>query len=125
MSSSRRQFLKHLAGGAAVTAAGSSFARAASAANYTLSGNASQPKHYSYLGRTEDYKEWAVVPRGLTVKKIETFRREMLALVRVTASDGSVGWGQIAPYEANLSAGVLHQLVARRVLGRDISDVNQ
>ena len=124
MSSSRRQFLKHLAGGAAVTAAGSSFARAASAANYTLSGNASQPKHYGYLGRTEDYKEWAVVPRGLTVKKIETFRREMLALVRVTASDGSVGWGQIAPYEANLSAGVLHQLVARRVLGRDISDID-
>ncbi|HTO02421.1 MAG TPA: enolase C-terminal domain-like protein, partial [Opitutus sp.] len=124
MSSSRRQFIKHLASGAVVTAAGSSFARAASSAKHTLSGNASRPKHYGYLGRTEDYQEWAVVPRGLTVKKIETFRREMLALVRVTASDGSVGWGQIAPYEANISAEVLHQLVARRVLGRDISDID-
>ena len=124
MSSSRRQFIKHLASGAVVTAAGSTLGRAASSASYNQIGELPRAKHYGYLGRTADYREWAIVPRGLTVKKIETFRREMLALVRITASDGSVGWGQIAPYEANISVEVLHQLVARRVLGRDISEID-
>ena len=125
MPSSRRQFLRHLATSAALTAAGPALARAAtSSASYTVSDKNQRPRHYSYLGRTDDYREWSVVPRGLTVKKIETFRRDMLALVRVTASDGSAGWGQIAPYEANISADVLHQLVARRVLGRDISEID-
>ncbi len=112
-----------------LAAAGSTLGRAAeSSARYTqTAGGAAAggaPRHYGYLGRTADYREWAVVPRGRTVAKIETFRREMLALVRVTASDGSMGWGQIAPYEANVSAEVLHQMVARRVLGRDISEID-
>lgn len=79
---------------------------------------------YDYLGRTPDYKDWSVVPRGLTVKSIETFQHNMLALVRITASDGSTGWGQIAPYDADISAQVLHRLIARRVIGRDISDID-
>jgi L-alanine-DL-glutamate epimerase-like enolase superfamily enzyme len=60
----------------------------------------------------------------LTVKSIETFRRESLALVRITASDGKTGWGQIAPYEADISAEVLHRLIARSVVGRDISEID-
>ena len=64
------------------------------------------------------------MPRGLTVKSIETFQRESLALVRITASDGKVGWGQIAPYEADISATVLHRLIARRVVGKDIADID-
>ena len=64
------------------------------------------------------------MPRGLTVKSIETFRRESLALVRITASDGKSGWGQIAPYEADISAEVLHRLIARLVIGRDISEID-
>jgi L-alanine-DL-glutamate epimerase-like enolase superfamily enzyme len=43
--------------------------------------------------------------------------------VRLTASDGKIGWGQIAPYEADISAKVLHRLIARRVIGRDISEI--
>ena len=64
------------------------------------------------------------MPRGLTVKSIETFRRDSLALVRITASDGKIGWGQIAPYEADISAEVLHRLIARLVIGRDISEID-
>ena len=79
---------------------------------------------YDYLGRTPGYRDWAIVPRGLTVKSIETFRRESLALVRITASDGKTGWGQIAPYEADISAEVLHRLIARLVIGRDISEID-
>ena len=80
--------------------------------------------HYGYLGRTPAYREWTVVPRGLTVKSIETFHRESLALVRITASDGRTGWGQIAPYEADISTMVLHRLIARLVVGRDISEID-
>ena len=79
---------------------------------------------YDYLGRTPGYRDWAVVPRGLTVKSIETFQRDSLALVRITASDGKIGWGQIAPYEADISAEVLHRLIARLVIGRDISEID-
>lgn len=79
---------------------------------------------YEYLGRMPDYRDWEVVPRGLTVKSVETFQRNMLALVRVTANDGSTGWGQIAPYDADISAEVLHRLVARRVVGRDVSEID-
>ena len=68
MSTSRRQFIKHFAGAAVATAAGTTLGHAASSANYTLSGETPRAKHYGYLGRTEDYREWAVVPRGVTVK---------------------------------------------------------
>lgn len=119
MKTLRRDFLKHVAGGA-VLAAGATSSPAQAAGG----GGGPGQGHYGYLGRTKDYREWAVVPRGLTIKKIETFRREMLALVRLTASDGTAGWGQLAPYEANISVDVLHQMVARRVLGRDASDID-
>lgn len=118
MKPTRRHFLEQVAGGAALSAAAGR-AYAAPAAPLQTAG-----VQYGYLGRTRDYQDWAVVPRGLTVKTIETFRRESLALVRVTASDGRTGWGQIAPYEADLSADVLHRLIARLVVGRDISEID-
>jgi L-alanine-DL-glutamate epimerase-like enolase superfamily enzyme len=121
MKSSRRSFLKHAAAGA-VLAAGSSTLASSAAGSSPAAGPGKG--FYGYLGRTKNYREWAIVPRGLTIKKVETFRREMLAMVRVTASDGTVGWGQVAPYEANITTEVLHQLVARRVLGQDISDID-
>ena len=114
----RRRFLEQVAAGAALSAAAPSLASAAQGAAKPGAGP------HDYLGRTPGYKDWAVVPRGLTVKKIETFRREMLAMVRLTASDGSVGWGQIAPYDVDLSVEVLHRLVARSVIGRDIADID-
>ena len=84
----RRRFLEHVVTGAALSTAAPSMASA----------NAAQappgPGRYDYLGRTPGYRDWAVVPRGLTVKSIETFRRDSLALVRITASDGKIGWGQ-------------------------------
>jgi L-alanine-DL-glutamate epimerase-like enolase superfamily enzyme len=109
-------------GGAALTAASPPAAHAASTAQ------PSDPPpgkgRYDHLGRTANYRDWAVVPRGLTVKSIETFRRDSLGLVRITASDGRTGWGQMAPYEPDISAEVLHRLVARLVVGRDISDID-
>ena len=119
MTRTRRRFLEQVVSGAALSAAAPSLAYAGSEAQAP-----SGTGRYDYLGRTPGYRDWAVVPRGLTVKSIETFRRESLALVRITASDGKIGWGQIAPYEADISAEVLHRLIARLVIGRDISEID-
>jgi L-alanine-DL-glutamate epimerase-like enolase superfamily enzyme len=122
MNQTRRRFLEQIIGGAALSAAPSSVAKAEAAPDQNV--RPANPARYDYLGRTPAYRDWAVVPRGRTVKSIETFRRESLALVRLTASDGTIGWGQIAPYEADISADVLHRLVARAVVGRDISEID-
>jgi len=122
MTPTRRRFLQQVAKGAALTAAAPRAADAA--ASEEQSGQPPAHGRYDYLGRTPGYRDWAVVPRGLTVKSIETFRRDSLGLVRITASDGRAGWGQMAPYEADISAEVLHRLIARLVVGRDISDID-
>ena len=88
MTRTRRRFLEQVVGSAALSAAVPSLAPTKpSAQTQTKAGT----RTYDYLGRTPDYRNWAVVPRGLTVKSIETFRRESLALVRITASDGKIG----------------------------------
>ena len=123
MPRTRRRFLEQVVGGAALSAAAPSLADA----EILRAGSPTPPGsgRYDYLGRTPDYREWAVVPRGLTVKSIEHFRRESLALVRITASDGRSGWGQIARDEANISAEVLHSgLIVPLVVGRDISEID-
>ena len=41
----------------------------------------------------------------MRIQRIETFTRgRQLCVVRITADDGAEGWGQIAPFNANLSA---------------------
>lgn len=99
-------------------------APAQSALAQPVSARSAGSNSYHYLGRTPEYRDWALVPGGLTIKSIETFRQEPYALVRITASDGSQGWGQVAPYFAQLSVDVLHALVARTALGRDISEID-
>jgi len=121
MTPTRRRFLQQVARSAALSAAAPSAAHSATAQR---SGQPPANGRYDHLGRTPRYRDWAVVPRGLTVKSIETFRRDSLGLVRITASDGRTGWGQMAPYEADISAEVLHRLIARLVIGRDISDID-
>jgi L-alanine-DL-glutamate epimerase-like enolase superfamily enzyme len=55
----------------------------------------------------------------MNIKSIETFSTRQVCFVRVRTEDGLEGIGQTAPYEANISALVLHQQVARHVLGKD------
>ena len=49
---------------------------------------------------------------GAIIDRIETFSREYLAFVRATCRDGSIGWGQVSPYNADITAQVLHRQVA-------------
>ena len=44
-------------------------------------------------------------------------------LVHVRAEDGAEGWGQVAPYHADITARILHRQVAPHALGRDALDL--
>jgi L-alanine-DL-glutamate epimerase-like enolase superfamily enzyme len=57
------------------------------------------------------------------ITSVETFSTEDVALVRVRTADGAEGWGQTAPYNADLTALVLHRQVAPHVLGRNADDL--
>lgn len=59
----------------------------------------------------------------MKIQSIETFTNEFVSLVRVRTDDGAEGWGQIAPYNADISALVMHRQVAPHVLGKDATDI--
>jgi len=60
----------------------------------------------------------------MTLAKIETFATDYVCFVRATAEDGSFGWGQTAPYCADITAQVLHRQVAPHVLGLSCLDID-
>ena len=66
--------------------------------------------------------EWS--PCSMKIESIETFTDEFVCFVRVTALDGSQGWGQVAPYFADITAQVLHRQVAPHVLGLNALDID-
>jgi L-alanine-DL-glutamate epimerase-like enolase superfamily enzyme len=57
------------------------------------------------------------------IASIESFTDRFVGLVRVTADDGAVGWGQMAPYQAEITALVLHRQVAPHALGEPAEDI--
>ncbi len=60
----------------------------------------------------------------MKITKIETFSDRRLCVVRVTTDNGSEGYGQAAPSNADITATVLHRQVARIALGRDAADID-
>jgi L-alanine-DL-glutamate epimerase-like enolase superfamily enzyme len=59
----------------------------------------------------------------MKIKRIETFSTQFVGFVRVTADDGSQGWGQVSTYNADISSLVLHRQVAPYALGADAFDI--
>lgn len=59
----------------------------------------------------------------MTITAIDTYARRQVTIVKVTASDGAVGYGQTAPFEADLTAQVLHRQVAPLCLGQPTADL--
>lgn len=57
------------------------------------------------------------------ITSIETFSNELVGIVRVRTSDGLEGWGQVAPYNADLTTQVLHRQVAPHALGWAADDI--
>ncbi len=55
----------------------------------------------------------------MRIKRLETFANRFIGFVRVTAEDGSQGWGQLSTYNADISAQVFHRQIAPYALGAD------
>ena len=54
---------------------------------------------------------------------IETFSKDYVGFVRVTADTGQQGWGQVAPYNADITCLVLHRQIAPWAIGADALDI--
>ena len=60
----------------------------------------------------------------MKIISIETFADEFVAFVRVTTDGGDFGWGQVAPYNADITARILHRQVAPHAIGRDALNID-
>lgn len=58
-----------------------------------------------------------------TISVIETYATKELAIVRVGSDDGAEGFGQVAPFNADITSEVLHRQVAPYALGADADDI--
>jgi len=59
----------------------------------------------------------------MKIRSIETFCNPFVGFVRVTADDGSQGWGQVSAYNADITSLIVHRQIAPWVLGRDALDI--
>lgn len=59
-----------------------------------------------------------------TIRSLETFSTRDLGFVRVAIDDGSVGWGQMSPYNADITTEVFHRQLAPWALGADALDID-
>jgi L-alanine-DL-glutamate epimerase-like enolase superfamily enzyme len=55
----------------------------------------------------------------MRITSIETFSNRQLCIVRVRTDDGAEGYGQTAPFNADLTALVVHRHVAKYALGQE------
>lgn len=60
----------------------------------------------------------------MKIIKTETFTNRFIGFVRVTAEDGSEGWGQVSPYNADITCQIFHRQVAPWALGADANDID-
>lgn len=60
----------------------------------------------------------------MKIQRIETFGNAFVCLLRVTTDSGLSGWGQVAPYHADITAQVVHRQAAPHVLGCDALDID-
>ena len=60
----------------------------------------------------------------MKITAIETFSTEFIGIVRITAGD-TCGWGQVAPYNADITAKVVHRQIAPHALGQNATDIEK
>ena len=61
----------------------------------------------------------------MRIASIETFSTRDVGMVRVRTDDGAFGWGQVSPYNADITAQVVHRQVAPHALGQDALDLER
>ena len=59
----------------------------------------------------------------MRITSIETFGNRWVAIVRVCTDEGAEGWGQVSPFNADITTLVLHRQVAPHALGADALDI--
>jgi L-alanine-DL-glutamate epimerase-like enolase superfamily enzyme len=59
----------------------------------------------------------------MKIASLETFSDQYVGFVRVTANDGSEGWGQVSPYNADITSLIFHRQIAPWALGADALDI--
>ncbi len=60
----------------------------------------------------------------MKIAKLETFTNAFVGFVRVTSSSGVEGWGQLSPYNADITATIFHRQIAPHALGWDALDID-
>ncbi|TDF94107.1 mandelate racemase/muconate lactonizing enzyme family protein [Paenibacillus piri] len=60
----------------------------------------------------------------MNIKSIETFTTPMIGIVRIRTDEGAEGYGQFAPYYADITAKVLHRQLASYALGADAGNID-
>jgi L-alanine-DL-glutamate epimerase-like enolase superfamily enzyme len=58
------------------------------------------------------------------IARIETYDTRHICLVKVVSDDGREGWGQTAPYNADIVAQILHRQIAPHALGTSALDID-
>jgi L-alanine-DL-glutamate epimerase-like enolase superfamily enzyme len=58
----------------------------------------------------------------MRITSIETFSTRDLGLVRVRTEDGAEGWGQVSPYNADITSLIVHRQIAPHALGQSALD---
>ena len=48
----------------------------------------------------------------MKIKKLETFTKPFVSFVKTTLEDGSVGFGQMSTYHADITVQIFHKQVA-------------
>ncbi|WP_417818608.1 mandelate racemase/muconate lactonizing enzyme family protein [Tritonibacter scottomollicae] len=62
---------------------------------------------------------------GPRIAKVETFCTPLIGFVRVSAEDGTTGWGQVSTYNSDLTCEILHRQVAPWALGRGMDALEE
>jgi len=73
---------------------------------------------YSMSGAVPVSNSNITADTGPRIRKLETFCTPLVGFVRVTAEDGTTGWGQVSTYSSDLTCEILHRQVAPWALGR-------
>ena len=58
----------------------------------------------------------------MKIKKLETFTKPFVSFVKTTLEDGSVGFGQMSTYHADITAQIFHKQVAPWILNKSWED---
>jgi L-alanine-DL-glutamate epimerase-like enolase superfamily enzyme len=59
----------------------------------------------------------------MRIASIETFSTRDLGLLRVRTDAGAEGWGQVSPYNADITALIVHRQIAPHALGQSAFDI--